>query len=62
MWTKIFPRHLAVCALVVLFACAAESQTAQTPQKLSIPPDSPRWELQGQAKPTEYQGRKCLSP
>ncbi len=30
------------------------------PQALSIPPDSPRWDLQGQAKPTEYQGRKCL--
>ena len=60
MWTKILPRHLAVCALVVLFACAAESQTAQTPQKLSIPSDSPRWELQGQAKPVEYQGRKSL--
>jgi hypothetical protein len=29
-------------------------------QTLSIPPDSPRWELQGQAKATEYQGRKCL--
>ena len=60
MWTRIFPRHLAVCSLVVLFACAAESQTAQTPQKLSIPTDSPRWELQEQAKVTEYQGRKCL--
>lgn len=60
MWTKISPRHLAICSLVVLFACAAESQTVQTPQKLAIPPDSPRWELQGQAKSTEYQGRKCL--
>lgn len=29
-------------------------------QTLSIPPDSPRWELEGQAKATEYQGRKCL--
>lgn len=33
---------------------------AQPAQTLSIPPDSPRWELQGQAKATEYQGRKCL--
>lgn len=32
-----------------------------TPQTLSVPPDSPRWELEGEAKPTEYQGRKCLS-
>src|SRR6185369_4569138 len=60
MWTKISPRPLAVCALVVLFACVAESQTAQTAQKLAIAPDSPRWEMQGQAKATEYQGRKCL--
>jgi hypothetical protein len=29
-------------------------------QPLSVNPDSPRWDLQGQAKATEYQGRKCL--
>jgi hypothetical protein len=29
-------------------------------QTLSVPADSTRWELQGQAKATEYQGRKCL--
>lgn len=29
-------------------------------QAQSVPPDSPRWQLEGQAKPTEYQGRKCL--
>ena len=27
---------------------------------LSVPPDSPRWQLEGEAKPTEYLGRKCL--
>lgn len=32
----------------------------QTPQTLSVPSDSPRWELEGQAKATEYQGRQCL--
>jgi hypothetical protein len=32
----------------------------QTPQTLSVPSDSPRWQLEGQAKTTEYQGRKCL--
>ncbi len=42
---------------VALTASAAQSQTQQT---LSVPADSPRWELQGQAKPAEYQGRKCL--
>jgi hypothetical protein len=39
---------------------AAHSRMAQTPQTLSVPPDSTRWELQGQAKAAEYQGRKCL--
>lgn len=42
---------------VALKASAAQSQTQQT---LSVPADSPRWELQGQAKPAEYQGRKSL--
>jgi hypothetical protein len=55
-------RHLALSALAFLFASAAHSQTppAQAPQTLSVPPDSPRWDLEGQAKATEYQGRKCL--
>jgi hypothetical protein len=44
----------------VLFESAAHSQTAQTSQTLSVPADSPRWDLQGQAKAAEYQGRKCL--
>ncbi|MFI5104353.1 MAG: hypothetical protein ACHP79_05455, partial [Terriglobales bacterium] len=30
------------------------------PQTLSVPADSPRWDLQGQAKVADYQGRKCL--
>ena len=30
------------------------------PQTLSVPPDSPRWGLEGEAKVTEYQGRKCI--
>jgi hypothetical protein len=50
-------RHLALCALALLFASSARSQA---PQTLSVPPDSPRWDLEGQAKATEYQGRKCL--
>ena len=39
--------------VIGLVSCAAA-------QSLSIPPDSPRWELEEQAKATEYQGRKCL--
>ena len=41
-------------------AFAAQSQTAQTSQTLTVPAESPRWDLQGQAKAAEYQGRKCL--
>jgi hypothetical protein len=48
-------RHLAVCVLV--FVSVAQSQT---PQPLSVPADSTRWDLEGQAKAAEYQGRKCL--
>jgi hypothetical protein len=33
---------------------------AQPELALSVAPDSPRWDLQGNAKPAEYQGRKCL--
>jgi hypothetical protein len=44
----------------VVIACTASSLAAQSAQTLSVPPDSPRWELEGQAKPAEYQGRKCL--
>ena len=35
-------------------------ESAGQPQALSVPADSPRWDLQGQAKVAEYQGRKCL--
>jgi hypothetical protein len=51
-------RHLALCACALLHGSAAHTQT---PRTLSVPPDSPRWELQGQAKVTEYLGRQCLS-
>jgi hypothetical protein len=30
-------------------------------QTIPVPPDSPRWDLQGNAKVAEYQGRKCLA-
>jgi hypothetical protein len=44
----------------MMFEAAANLQMSQTPQTLSVPADSPRWELEGQAKATEYQGRKAL--
>jgi hypothetical protein len=59
MYSQATLRHLGLRVLCpLLLASAAHSQT---PQTLSIPPDSPRWDLQGQAKATEYQDRKCLS-
>jgi hypothetical protein len=50
-------KPLALCPIAFLFASVA---IAQAPQTLSVPADSPRWDLQGQARLTEYQGRKCL--
>jgi hypothetical protein len=48
---------VALCAVAPLFESAAYAQTTPT---LSVPPESPRWDLEEQAKPAEYQGRKCL--
>lgn len=42
---------LAFCSVVV----------AGQPQTVSVPPDSARWLLEGDAKAVEYQGRKALS-
>ena len=44
-------------AAVLLFGSLAHAKPSQAQ---SIPPDSPRWQLEGQAKATEYLGRKCL--
>jgi hypothetical protein len=32
----------------------------ESPAQFSVPPDSPRWALEGEARVAEYQGRKCL--
>jgi len=50
-------RSLGVCILVLLCSSAAISQPLQT---LSVPPDSSRWEFEGNVKAGEYFGRKCL--
>jgi hypothetical protein len=41
-------------ALIVLFAAAGFCET------FSLPADSPRWDLQGEAKVVDYDGRKCI--
>jgi len=46
-----------LCTLALLGARAA---LAGAPASLVVPPDSPRWQLEGDARPAEYQGRKCL--
>ena len=43
----------------ISFAATPPEKTAAL-QDISMAPDSPRWELEGQAKATEYQGRKSL--
>ena len=50
-------RYLAVCALALVSSSVAH---AQAPQTLSVAADSPRWDLEGQAKVADYQGRKSL--
>jgi hypothetical protein len=54
---RLFGWALTAGCMALVSASAAYSQT---PQTLNFPPDSPRWDLQGQAKVAEYQGRKCL--
>lgn len=50
---------LAAC-LTAPEALSGSAGGSQAPQTLPVAPDSPRWELQGQAGAAEYQGRKCL--
>jgi hypothetical protein len=58
--TKMSLRLAAVGAPGALLLLLASFAGAEPPQRVSIPADSPRWGLQGQAKVAEYQGRKCL--
>lgn len=53
---------LAAAQVCLVFPAAREVSAAvrQTTQALEVPPDSARWELEGQAKADEYKGRKCL--
>jgi hypothetical protein len=50
-------RALALAGLMVLLSGAAQAQPAGV---LAVAPDSARWELEGQAKVVDYQGRKAL--
>jgi hypothetical protein len=50
--------HHALLALLLSPWVVLAAPPAAAP--LAIAPDSPRWELEANAKPTEYQGRQCL--
>lgn len=51
---RLFSTVVAFAAILICLVAPTQSQTQ------SIPPDSPRWALEGQARTAEYQGRKCL--
>ena len=52
--TKIIP------SLILFLSVLVQAQSGPGQQTLSVPVDSPRWDLEGQAKQAEYQGRKGL--
>ena len=66
---KAFSRLSSPIMLVLTFAVVSSGQEIKpktsasdfAPQTLSIPADSPRWDLQGEAKVSEYLGRKCIA-
>src|SRR5215813_6865473 len=51
---------LVVAVMQVTFNPAVKAANSKPQQSLSIPADSPRWDLEGQAKSLEFQGRKSL--
>lgn len=60
LWMLLFLALAAVSSGQETKSPASTLKSDFTPQPLSVPADSPRWDLQGQARVTEYQGRKCL--
>ncbi len=59
------PLHIAMLALcfaamLMTFKPTVMAAVSKSQQSLSVPADSPRWDLEGQAKAVEYQGRKAL--
>jgi hypothetical protein len=46
--------------LPILVSLLASVATAASFEPESVPPDSPRWDLEGEAKVADYLGRKCL--
>lgn len=62
-----FSSLILLLLLVVVLSSSQEAKSSDPARRLdspsptlSVSADSPRWDLQGQAKAAEYQGRKCL--
>lgn len=62
-----FARKLRVCGYfdsgligIALIAILGSATVAQQPQTLRVPPDSPHWVLEAEAKPADFLGRKAL--
>ncbi len=51
------PRPLAIVISTAIWLAGTAMSAQQT---LALPPDSTRWDFEGQAKAAEYQGRKCI--
>ena len=47
--------------ILLLVACLGAVRAMAGPEPLSLPADSPRWDLEGNAKVVDHQGRKALS-
>lgn len=60
MSMKLFFLKFKTFGLLLLFIAITQIVQAQQLQTLSLPPDSPRWEFEAEAKPTEYLGRKAI--
>ena len=65
--TRRLAAALGLCAIAAARTGFSRPATAPSPPEtesaaapLAVPPDSPRWELEGEAKPADYLGRKCL--
>lgn len=50
-------RPIALCIITLLIGGSVYGQTTQP---FTVPADTTRWDLQGRANITEYQGRKCI--
>ena len=60
-WLVTSHTGLAPSTVANALTAAGDGQNPESsPGALSVPPDSSRWLLEGEAKTAEYQGRKCL--